>query len=108
LGERRWRGTVENAYAAPRPGRYLDAIEPGTLVLATGADRPHLAGRQRVAPDVVLALELRRDDELLHAVVAERVAELSVAELGRADALLLLLHASPNLQGQANGPLQVF
>ena len=69
LGERRRRGLVENLHAHPWPFGHLDAVQARIFVLAAGADRPDLAGRQRVAADAVLALQFRRDDELLDAVL---------------------------------------
>ena len=77
------------------------------LVLPARADGPDLAGRQRVAADAVLALQLRRRDELLDPVEAHGIAELGVAELGRADPLLLFLHAAAHLQREPHGPFQI-
>ena len=56
---------------------------------------------------MVLALQLGRDHELLDAVLAQRVAELRVAELGGADPLLLLLDPATALQRQPHRPFQV-
>ena len=58
-------------------------------------------------PICVLALQLRGGDELLDAVLADAVAELRVAELGAADALLLLLDPPAALQRQPDRPLEV-
>ena len=93
----------------PDPGPSVTSIriKPGILVQPAGTDRPYLPGRQRVAADVVFALQFRRDDELLHAIVAQRVAEMRIAELRRPDALLLLLDAASALQGQPDAPFQV-
>ena len=57
---------------------------------------------------MIFALQLRRDHELLHAVLAQRVAELRVAELGGADPLLLFLYPATALQRQPHRPFQVF
>ena len=57
---------------------------------------------------MVFALQFRRDDELFDIILAQRVAELRIAKLGRADSLLLLFDPATALQGQPNRPFQVF
>src|SRR4030095_15956831 len=52
------------------------------------------------------ALQLRRDHEFLHAVLAQGVAEMGVPEFSGPDALLLFLAATATLQRQAHGPFQ--
>ena len=74
-----------------------------------GSRSPDLARRQRVAVDVVLAPKLGGDHELLHPVPPEGVAELSVAELGGDEPLLLLPgHHCPELsviaKAESSGP----
>ena len=56
---------------------------------------------------MVFALKFRRDHELLNAVLAERVTELRVAELGRSDPLLLFFHPATAFQREPHGPFQV-
>src|ERR1035441_4581750 len=56
----------------------VDAVKTRVLVKSTRTDSPDLAGRQRVGPDAVLALQFRRDHELLYAVLAQAVAEVGV------------------------------
>jgi hypothetical protein len=60
--------------------------------LPAGADAPNLSGRERISADVVFALELGRDYELLDAILAECVGKLCVAKLGGDDSFLLFLH----------------
>ena len=107
LGKRRGCRPVQDADAAARALAHLDPVQAGTLVHPAGADAPDLAGRERVAVDMVLAAKLGGDDELLDPVPAQRVAELRVAELGRDDPLLLLLDPAPAFQGQPDGPFQI-
>jgi len=52
-------------------------------------------------------LQFGRDDELLDAVLAQRVAELRVPKLGGADPLLLFLDPAAALQRQPDGPFEV-
>ena len=52
-----------------------------TDVASAGAAGPHLAGRQRIAVNGVVAVELRGGHELLDSIEAEGVAEVGVAEL---------------------------
>ena len=85
LGKRLRGWAVQDAHAAAWAFRNFDPIQPGAFVLPSGADRPDLPWRQGVAPDMVFALQFRGDDELLHPVVAHRVAEVGVAELGSPD-----------------------
>ena len=101
------RRLVENSQPTARPLVDLDPTEAGVLVHAPGAQRPDLARLQRVGADAVRAGQLRRDDELLDTLFAQEVAEVGVAELRRADALLLLLHTAAQLQGEAYRPLEV-
>ena len=51
LGERRRGRAVQDPHAAPGALGDLDAVQARAFVLAAGADRPDLAGRQRVAAD---------------------------------------------------------
>jgi hypothetical protein len=78
------------------------------LVLSAGRERPDLPGLKRLVADAALALQLRSRDEFLDAFGAQRVAEMRVAELGGADALLLFLDAAAHFQRQPHGPFQVF
>lgn len=98
---------VQDANATAGAFGHFDTEQSRTFVLAARANRPDLAGRQRVGADAVLALQLRSRDELFHPVQADHVAELRVAKLGRANALLLLLHATANFQGEAYCPFQI-
>ena len=108
LGERLRGWPVQDSHAAAWAFRDLDPIKPRALVLPAGADRPDLTGGQGIAADMVFALQFGRDDELLNAVLAHRVAELRVAELGGPDPLLLFLDPAAAFQGQPDGPFQVF
>src|SRR5665647_2484548 len=65
---------VEDLHARARVHVHLEPIKARVLVLTAWADAPHLAGRQRVDADRVLTLDLGCRHELLHAVLAKRVA----------------------------------
>ena len=68
---------------------------------------PDLTRRQRICADLLVALDLRRRDELLDTVLADPVAEVRVAELGAPDPLLLLLHSAPALEREPHRPFEV-
>src|ERR1035441_3734149 len=76
-------GPVQDAHPGTGAFGDLDAVKTRVLVKSTRTDSPDLAGRQRVGPDAVLALQFRRDHELLYAVLAQGVAEVGV-QIGRA------------------------
>src|SRR3989338_8353766 len=97
-------GLVEHAHAAARPFGDFETEQAGMLVLAAGRERPDLPGFERFVADPPLALQFRCRDEFLHTLRTERVAEVGVAELGGADALLLFLDAAANLPREAHGP----
>ena len=101
-------GVIENLRAAAGAGRDLDAVESRAGLAPAGADGPDLAGRERVAVDGFVAVQLRRGDELLDAVDAQREGEVRIAELALQAALLLLLHAPARLQRQPHDPFEVF
>jgi hypothetical protein len=96
--ERPWRRPVENAHAAARSLGDFNPVQACPFVLPAGANGPDLAGRQRIAADLVFALQLRCDHKGFDTVWSEGVAELGVAKLRDADALLLLLDPTPALQ----------
>ena len=54
LREGRGRWPIKDADPATRAFGDFDPVQPGAFVLATGADRPDLAGRQRITGDVVV------------------------------------------------------
>src|SRR5207249_5708612 len=97
-----------NADPAPRSLSNFDTKQTRPLVLPASTDAPDLSGRERVSPDVVLALEFGRDHELLDAVLAERVGELRVAKLGGDDSFLLFLHTAAAFHRQPQRPFEVF
>ena len=107
LGEGRRHGAVDDLHARPRRLVHLDPIQPDALLRTARADRPHLTRRQRIGADLLVALDLRRRDEVLDAVFADPVAELRVAELRASDPLLLLLHSPPALEREPHRPLEV-
>src|SRR5439155_5360809 len=83
------------------------AVETSSLVLAAGADAPHLSRRQRVAPNLIFALEFWNHHKLFDSIGTERITELRVAKLRGTNPFLLFLDMSAALQGQADGPFQV-
>src|SRR5262245_39736651 len=87
---RRSRG-IQDPDPRARPRGHIDPEQPGVLVGSAWADGPDLTRRQRVRADLVLALQLRGRDELFDALGPKVIAEVRIAELGRANALLLLL-----------------
>jgi len=88
LGEGGRHGLVDDLDAGTGGGVHLDAVEAGVLVLAPGADGPHLARGQRVRADGVLALDLGGGDELLHAILAQDVARAAVPSRAKRTRLL--------------------
>src|SRR5437899_1161297 len=107
LAERRRSGGIQDPDTRAGAHGHVDPKQAGVLIGAARADRPDLTRRQRVRPDLVLALQLGRRNELLHTFGPEVIAEVRVAELGRADTLLLLLHAAAAFDGQPHGPLKI-
>src|SRR5439155_25350635 len=101
------RGDVDDLDARPRPDVHINPVEPGVLVHPAGAYRPDLPRRQRVGADRAVALQLGCGDEVLDVLRAHLVAEMGVAELGAADALLLLLDASAAFHRQPQSPFKV-
>ena len=86
----------------------LDAVQAGVLVHAAGADAsrpgPAPADRRRCcsrSDSSGVATNFSTPSSPMH------VAEVGVAELGGADALLLLLHPAAALQREAHRPFQV-
>jgi hypothetical protein len=67
-----------------------------------------LSGFKRLVSDFAMALQLLSGYKLFDTFSTQRVAELGVAELRRANALLLLLDAAADFQREANGPFQTF
>ena len=88
----------------PGPSVTFDPIQARDPRRRRRADHPDLARRQGIAADAVLAVQLGRDHELLHPVLAHRVAELRVAKLGGPDPLLLFLDPAAALQRQSATP----
>ena len=81
-------------------------MQAGAGFRPAGADAPDLAGRQGIRVDGVVAAQFRRGDELLHPVLAHRVAEVGVAELASEHPLLLFLDPAARFQGEARQWLQ--
>ena len=100
------RALVHEPHRSARGVADVDPVEAGADITGALGHRPDLPGGQWVEADRVGALELGGRDELLDAV-ADPVAELSRAELRRADAPLLLLDPPAHLERQAHGPLQL-
>src|SRR5207249_4093540 len=96
--ERRRSRLIQDLYTTTRPLRDVDAIKPRVFIPAARANHPYLAGRQRIAADAVLAVQLGCGYKLFHTVLADRVTELSVSELSGTDALLLLLNSPATFQ----------
>lgn len=59
-----------------------------------GADGPDLTGRQGIAINGVIAVQLGGGDKFFDPIEAEGLAEVGIAELALDDALLLLFHAA--------------
>ena len=93
----------------PEPGPTVTSMRksPGFSPSPPGLMAHTWPGGSGSAPISSGLLQLGRGDELLDAVLAEGVAEVGVAELHRADALLLLLHPPAALEREAHGPLDV-
>src|SRR5690606_14007007 len=108
FAERRRNGLVKHLHTGAWAFIDLNAVEARVFFAATRADSPHLTWLQRVAANSVVALQLRRRDKLLHAVGAHDVAEVRIAKLGSAHALLQLFCAAPSLHSDANSPFQIF
>src|SRR5208283_4209716 len=71
---------VQDSDTRTRPFRDLNAVKPRILIQPAWADGPNLAGRQWIGADAVFALQLRCNDELLHTILAQRIAEMGVPE----------------------------
>ena len=74
---------------------------------AARADGPNLAGGERIALNRLIAVQLRRGHELLHALDTEGITEVRVAELTLEATLLLFLHPPARLKRKANHPFEV-
>ena len=94
LAEGRWHRLVEDLDPTARPHCHLNPVEAGAGFAGAGADGPHLARRQWIAVNGVVAVELGGGHELLDPIEAKGVAEVGVAELALEAALLLLLDAA--------------
>lgn len=94
----------------PVPGPSLTSIRysPRAYLHSPWADAPHLSRLQWIAADAIVALQFWRRHELFNAIGTHDVAEVRVAELGCAHALLLLLHTATGFHRNAHRPLQVF
>ena len=97
---------VQDSDAGARTAGDLDAIEPGAGFGDARAHGPHLARRQRIAFDRLVAVQLRRRHELLDALGPEDVAEVRIAELAFEAALLLFLYAPPGFKRHAYDPFR--
>src|SRR5438093_10005522 len=80
LGKRRRCRPVEDTNATTWTFGNFDAVETSSLILAARADTPHLPRRQRVAPNLILALEFRGHHKLFDSIGTERITELRVAK----------------------------
>ena len=99
---------VDNFHARTWSNVHLDTIETLIVILPAGADSPDLSGRKRVRPNRIVTLEFGRRHEPFDAILAHRVTEMGVPELGTPDPLLLLFDSSTALKSQAERPLNVF
>jgi hypothetical protein len=107
LAERRWRRLIQDSDPAAGRLGYLDPKQARRLILTARANGPGLAGREWIATDTVLALQLRRGHKMLNAIGAETVTELGVSELRCADPLLLLLHTPAHFQRHSDSPFEI-
>src|ERR1035441_3611117 len=57
--------TVQDSHPGAGAFGHFDPVKTRVLIQSAWTDGPDLAGRQRVRPDAVLALQFRRDNELL-------------------------------------------
>src|SRR5690606_12432140 len=90
-----------------RAARHFDAIQARAGFRAAGADGPHLAGRQWISLDRLVAMELRSRNELFDPVGSEREAEMRVPEFALEAALLLFLDSPARFERNPDHPLEV-
>ena len=97
---------IQDLDAAARTFGDVHLIQPCVFVPSAWCNDPYLSGRQGIAANAVLAVQLGRGDELLHPFLSHGVTELSVTKFSGADAFLLFFNAATALQRDAQGPFQ--